>query len=928
MNSCKRTCISSQRTAQCVACCCRIATADLSLQQCDSNRLCSRNVVKVATALHQVVFAIGAWLCCVLQYIILPSSVDWPDDLGGTLAILTAAVAIPFAARFARHYLPTLPCCRKSERYLAPTNMAKCCNGLLLSNIAWIFAQLAKLAAVSNSASAFISPALTRAVAAIFNRTALFDMALQRRRSILTNQQRACGIVTLVTLLACSGYLPACDGTFSSPASVSGLAQWFDAADLYGNQTVVPANTPVTFWRDKAEGRDLVTVAGNPVPLLRVDAEGRRFVSMNSSNSLTNSYSQLGVGGRSSYLVFGDFSNVQGSAANDGLPALLVQGRAYGSGGAAWSLGYVQRNTLCIGVNFASVCKSNASQPTLSPTNGGTLAVASWSIPASNAALAVNMTLNNYLLGTKGTFFQPEAYGPNISAADAKTTLGRGATETRYFEYLHYDRDVGSSDHAAIIEFLAKKWGVVVKDVTLGLSSSSVTRTVSLTRTTSKSSSTSQAASGSASNSATASVTPTASLSQGASPSLSATISESPSSTGTETASPSATPTTPLNYDQLPPLLIGGPWAACTVPCGGGTQYRDAFCLHDGIVDQNLTYCSNAASIVTSRECNTDSCIGAYWLPTNDWSPCSSQCISASNASSMGVSTRTPAVCMYGPRVMSEQVCDDAGLVRPPSVRTCNRVPCPSSFFAWNADLWSECMTDNGCGAGIAYRSVSCIGITGEQVSPGHCNVTVMPATDQRCDTGVPCDCTVGGNAFCAASVGNHSICVEGIAQCGCVEGWSGADCNTYALVGGTGTTGGQFGPDGGGFIPQPKCETGQYHDSAGECCEVIDTVTGLCCAVGERVAADGRCCAGQLDGCGVCNGVGLVRDRFGTCCLSILSATGVCCEDANGVDSCGVCGGVNECGVNVTMTMSSLTNLITLSRKRLHASGDALHCL
>jgi hypothetical protein len=92
-----------------------------------------------------------------------------------------------------------------------------------------------------------------------------------------------------------------------------------------------------------------------------------------------------------------------------------------------------------------------------------------------------------------------------------------------------------------------------------------------------------------------------------------------------------------------------------------------------------------------------------------------------------------------------------------------------------------------------------------------------------------------------------------------------------------------------------------------------VDALSGLCCQSDEITDADGRCCsAALLDGCGVCRGTGLLLDRFGSCCSTPLTASGICCDDLGPIDSCGVCGGVNDCGAVVTADWSSAVTVNT----------------
>ena len=209
----------------------------------------------------------------------------------------------------------------------------------------------------------------------------------------------------------------------------------------------------------------------------------------------------------------------------------------------------------------------------------------------------------------------------------------------------------------------------------------------------------------------------------------------------------------------------------------------------------------------------------------------------------------------------------------------------------------------------------------GTQVQTTLCNAATKPATTQVCDTRSPCPCSfIAGKTLadklCQQSVGPHSYCDPASFKCLCSAGWAGPDCNKTSLL-----------PT---PAPTPTSNTpcsaaGTQLDRRGRCCSTIDAVTGLCCAIGEQLAADGRCCAsGKVDGCGICNGTGIMLDRDGVCCSSPLSSLGTCCTDPSGIDACGVCGGLNECGIviaNITVSASLNITLFT-GTASVHVTG------
>ena len=380
--------------------------------------------------------------------------------------------------------------------------------------------------------------------------------------------------------------------------------------------------------------------------------------------------------------------------------------------------------------------------------------------------------------------------------------------------------------------------------------------------------------------------------------------------TSTRSISPSAKP---------PAAYVASSWSPCSASCGGGQQTRDVLCLHDGYVTADLQACQGLPAVAVLQSCNTDPCLTPFWLVTSTWSQCSLPC--SSNSSSLGVATRDAAVCVHGGSLMDASVCALAGLPQPPTSRACNRFTCPPAWHAWQTTPWSVCSSTVGCGLGQMSRNVSCVTSDGSIVSDALCNSTAMPSSRQSCDTGVSCPCTASSpdsedsklsDRFCEASVGKSSICDAVSGVCVCKAGWAGPDCNTTTTL-----------PSAAERLP--VCTIGTP-DVNGRCCSAIDAVTGLCCNVGAAVASNGRCCdGGQLDGCGVCNGTGIMLDRDGHCCDAPVAANGVCCLDTSGVDSCGLCAGVNHCGADAQVTLeiqSSMT--VPASNGSVNASAVA----
>ena len=149
--------------------------------------------------------------------------------------------------------------------------------------------------------------------------------------------------------------------------------------------------------------------------------------------------------------------------------------------------------------------------------------------------------------------------------------------------------------------------------------------------------------------------------------------------------------------------------------------------------------------------------------------------------------------------------------------------------------------------------------------------------------------CYCRSDSDCVQHIGNHSRCDELVGECWCASGWAGWDCNTFATIGPPVMADGE------------PCAYGKEKDKGFQCCSAVDAVTHTCCGSGEILGADSRCCpVALLDGCGVCNGTGVALDGAGVCCYTAVAADGKCCDDAHPLDSCGVCGGANECAAVV----------------------------
>ena len=231
------------------------------------------------------------------------------------------------------------------------------------------------------------------------------------------------------------------------------------------------------------------------------------------------------------------------------------------------------------------------------------------------------------------------------------------------------------------------------------------------------------------------------------------------------------------------------------------------------------------------------------------------------------------------------------------TTRPCNRFPCPGTLASWTVGPWTSCVPlatpVRPCegGPGIQTRAVTCQSTDAaarggssdslpdtECLQSGALNVTRKPAQSAPCTLVPTCDCL--GDSDCPS---NHWVCNSVSRRCECSRQWGGDGCDVPLLA---------------AAPAAPSCEDGVVDVSGGCCRGYIDAVTGHCCPEGAGVDWAGRCCiAGPqaVDACGECGGHGVAVDVTGVCCVSALLPSGLCCVHGE-VDSCGVCGGLNNC--------------------------------
>lgn len=301
----------------------------------------------------------------------------------------------------------------------------------------------------------------------------------------------------------------------------------------------------------------------------------------------------------------------------------------------------------------------------------------------------------------------------------------------------------------------------------------------------------------------------------------------------------------------------------CSAACGGGIQYRTAFCVSSAGNQVPNSRCVAGARPTEVLSCNTATCPDFFWRP-GDWSRCTVNC-------GGGERTRTVHCISNGAEVAASS-CPAAS--RPPTSVACNTRPCVT--YAFELGPFGACSA--ACGGGVQTRSVSCVSSAGESVPLATCTNflgtlganPVAPASSIVCNQR-PCDPCAG------RTCSGRGTCRNGVCQC--AVGYTGTNCE------------------------RPSRCSGGLLDATGQCCpSSLLNKRGQCCPGASPVLdANGECCpSGNLDVCGVCGGSAVVVDALGVCCSTVLDAGFLCCASGE-VDACGVCDGSNECSVSAT---------------------------
>jgi hypothetical protein len=266
------------------------------------------------------------------------------------------------------------------------------------------------------------------------------------------------GTVTVKSVGSSCGFIqpspsPSPSSYSGLPRSLPSLAQWFDASDVFGDGTVVSSGTPVSLWADKSIVGNSFTQSDEAAqPELSTDDSGRPCVLTSAGDFMTNTYAQLGSGGRTTFIVFHDIDTVHEDV--HGNPALLTQG--FGEeAGRTWRAGFARTlNALAVNVGGGAKLMYNPSQPFALDT----IAIGMWSIPADSRVRDSYLSLNGYplesILANVETYFGPYLF-------DSVSSIGTGFS-TRFYEYLNFSEELSASDREAVLKYLAKKWSMPV----------------------------------------------------------------------------------------------------------------------------------------------------------------------------------------------------------------------------------------------------------------------------------------------------------------------------------------------------------------------------------------------------------------------------------------------------------------------------------
>ncbi|KAK2496480.1 hypothetical protein MC885_013133 [Smutsia gigantea] len=157
-----------------------------------------------------------------------------------------------------------------------------------------------------------------------------------------------------------------------------------------------------------------------------------------------------------------------------------------------------------------------------------------------------------------------------------------------------------------------------------------------------------------------------------------------------------------------------GPWASCSVSCGGGSQSRSVYCISsNGASVQEATEEAECAGLPgkppTVQACNLQRC--AAWS-VEPWGECSVSC---------GAGVRRRSVTCRSDHGALLHVAECSLEDPPPLTEPCLRDACPPiSDQAWHVGAWGLC--SRSCSSGTRRRQVVCA-----TAPPSHCGSLQLP---------------------------------------------------------------------------------------------------------------------------------------------------------------------------------------------------------
>lgn len=166
-----------------------------------------------------------------------------------------------------------------------------------------------------------------------------------------------------------------------------------------------------------------------------------------------------------------------------------------------------------------------------------------------------------------------------------------------------------------------------------------------------------------------------------------------------------------------------GPWNACSVMCGGGSQVRSVQCVsHDAAgprVVEDAVCSAYSQAPPTLQTCNMQRCAE---YRSSGWSQCSVSC-------GPGQQTREVMCVGSGATRLEEAAC--RALARPSHTQTCTMPACPL-HISWHIGDWGLC--SKSCGSGLRERQVICSDRERNLYPVEQCSSHPKPSTVEGCN--------------------------------------------------------------------------------------------------------------------------------------------------------------------------------------------------